>query len=169
MGKIIFIICFFDYAAFPVSAQSKKNPRNWQIIVTGDHLRKRGFLQKVTDSSVVLLIQNHTDEINFTTIRKIKLKLRYIGVATGVAGFFVEGIAGGVIIGNSLSAGKTGEPAAMSGVVGGIGGGLLVALTAAVMNPVIVDILTSKKFFVEQDSIYFQSLELRLKPYCLIQ
>jgi hypothetical protein len=171
MQKIVFLFFFLCFAVFSVSAQPKKKPKKWQIIVIDKHFRTRAFLQNVTDSSVVLLFNgNKTREINFKTIDKIKLKHRYYsGVAIRAASFFIEGIAGGIIIGTALSKGKTGEPAAMSGVVGGIGGGLAVGLVSAIINPLIADKLLSRKFYVHPDSISHQSLKFRLKPYCLIQ
>ena len=174
MPKIILICWLLLFISFSVSAQSKKKPKKWQVIVIGKHLRTRAFLQNVTDSSIVLVFGNRrTKEIGLSTIKKIKLKPRYYsGVAMGAASFFVEGIAGGIIIGTALSKGKTegpGGPAAMAGVVGGIGGGLALGFISAIVNPIILDKLVAKKFYVHHDNIYYQSLKLRLKPYCLIQ
>jgi hypothetical protein len=171
MTSTSLLFCFLFFAVFSASAQSKKKPKKWQIIVMGKQLRARAYLQNVTDSSIVLAFGNGpTKEISFKTITKIKLKPRYYsGVAAGAASFFLEGIAGGIIIGTAFSKGKTGEPAAMSGVVGGVGGGLAVGFTSAILNPLILDKLVSKKFYVHQDSVSYQSLKLRLKPYCLIQ
>jgi hypothetical protein len=171
MRKVILIFSILVCAVVSVSAQKKKDPKNWRIIVYGKTIWTKGSLQNVTDSSVVILFPDKkTREINFNLLRKIKLRPRhYSGVAIGAASFFVEGIAGGIIIGNAMSKGKTGEPAAMSGVVGGIGGGILAGITSAIVNPLLVEKLVSKKIYVHHDPASYDALKIRLKPFCLNQ
>jgi hypothetical protein len=170
MRKIILLISFLLTTGFSVWAQPKGRQKIWRITVIGNQFRAKAILQNVTDSSVILLFRkNRTDEINFTMLRKIKLRTRHNKGWKMLTSFGVGGITGGVIIGSQLSRGRTGEPAALAGVVGGIGGGLLVGLTSALAAPLISNIFTTKKFYVQQDSFYYQSLKIRLKPYCLIQ
>ena len=105
MRKIILLLFILLGAVISVSAQKKKNPKKWRIIVYGKTLWKSGLLQNVTDSSVVLLLPDKkTQEIKFNMLRKIKLRPRqYSGFAIGAGSLFVEGIAGGYIIGNAMS------------------------------------------------------------------
>ena len=170
MLKTILLSGLLLFIALAVSAQPKS--KKWRITVIGQHFRTNGNLYRVTDSSIVLMFdRQRTDEINFADIIKIKLKPGFGGehVAISFTSFLVEGIAGGVIIGTAMSEGKTGEPAAMSGVVGGIVGGLAVGITAAIVNPMIYNKIKSKKIYVHHDKIFYESLKLRLQPYCVVQ
>lgn len=170
MLKISILSALLLCTAFAVLAQSKG--KKWQIIVTGNHFRAKGIFLRVTDSSVVLLFsKKRTDEINFEDIDKIKLKPSFGGehVAISLTSFLIEGIIGGAVIGSAMSKGKTGEPAAMSGVVGGIVGGTAVGITAAIVNPMIYDKIKTKKIYVHHDKVFYESLKPRLQPYCLVQ
>jgi hypothetical protein len=170
MLKVILLIIFLGYTGFVALAQSKSKKKEWQIIVIGKEFRAKAILQNVTDSSVILLFRKkQTDEINFTSIEKIKLRPRYNESTKRLIGFFAGGIAGGIIIGTALSSGREGEPAALAGVVGGIGGGLLVGIAGALTAPMISNIFSARNFIIIQDSIYYQRLPGKLKPYCLIQ
>jgi hypothetical protein len=170
MQKIILLISFLLYTGFSVWAQSKGRHKIWRITVIGKEFRAKGILQRVTDSSVVLLFRkNRTDEINFAMLTKIKLRTRHNNGWKMLTSFGVGGYTGGYIFATELSKGRTGEGASMAGVVGAIGGLLLVGATSALAAPLISNIFTAKKIYVHQDSVFYQSLKLRLKPYCLIQ
>ncbi len=168
---MIRIICILLLAFIynPVMAQKKIKKRKWQIVVIGDGFRSKGMFKDFTDTSVILLNKNVAEEITFDIINKIKLTPKHnnteIG-ALGVSGGAILGAVGGSI---SLSAGRTGEPAALGGVIGGIGGGIAGALTGAIATQLIRNAFAKRKFILQHNDFYLQKLKTALKAYTLIQ
>lgn len=82
------------------SAQPDKNHKRWDAVAIGMYVHVRAPLLNVTDSSIILLVNDHhTREIDFDELKKIKLKPKNsaaIGTVIGVTSFVVGGAAGGV-------------------------------------------------------------------------
>ena len=173
MKKIIFTLSIISLAVNLTMAQPTKNHKRWDAVVIGRYVHLRAALLNVTDSSLILLIgKNHTREINFDELKKIKIKPNNsaaIGTVIGATSFIVGGAAGGAAIGTAVSKGQTGEPAAMRGVVGGIVGGMATAVASAAISTIIFTKVVTRKIYVHHDAVSYEALKFRLKPYCLIQ
>ena len=137
--------------------------KEWEIVISSGGAKFRGVLNSVTDSSVIFSAKNgFTDEIMFRDIDKIKLRRLHGRNAQILAGFFIGGITGGVITGTLLAAGKAGEPRALAGVVGGIGGGIIFGVAGIL----VAQMLSTKKIAVKHDPAYFSILKQKLIRYC---
>ena len=127
----------------------------------------KGLLERVTDSSLVIIGRDkHPDEVPFDIIRKIKLVKDYGQPTRQAIGFFAGGAIGGVA-GSMLLRGnnRTGEPAAVASVVGGIAGGVIMGLAGAISAPGIYNLFAAKKFHVTHDPAFYKILEAKLEPY----
>lgn len=164
IALLSFLLVFHSF----VYAQNKTSKKKWEVVLSLHGFKAKGILKSVTDTSVVIIVRkNYTDEILFKDIHKIKIRGVSNVLLTRVAAFFIGGIAGGTIVGTSLSRGRQGEPAALAGVIGGIGGGILIGIGSAIVAPGIVKLFPKKSIMVKQDSSFLAVLKLQLLPYCM--
>lgn len=156
----VFIFAGNSFAANPPKEQ-------WQAVITSNGFKFKGVLKDVTDSSVVIAVRsNETDEFLFRDIEKIKLRPLHGEPGKRLVGFFAAGITGGVITGMAVSAGRDGEPAALAGVVTGIGSGLLFGLTGALLAPRVSNLFATRKFTVQHNSAFYVLHRQKLSAYC---
>lgn len=164
MYRIIFLLLITS-ASFNCFANH--TPKEWEIIVFSGGNKYKGVLKKVTDSSVVILVkEGFADEIVYREIDKIKLRPLKSKAGQRLLGFFTGGIIGGVLTGTILSAGRSGEPRAMAGVVGGIAGGLLFGIAGALLAPAISKMISTKKIVIQHNTGSYVSLKQKLLTYC---
>jgi len=164
----LFLIILFVTAITSLYAQNKVSRKKWEVVLSLDGFKARGILKSVTDSSAIIIVRkNYTDEILFRDINKIKIRSANNEILTRLAGFFIGGISGGVIIGTSLANARQGEPAALAGVIGGIGGGILVGIASALIAPQVVKLFPHKIIVVKKDNDFLASLKQQLLPYCM--
>lgn len=162
--KYIVTILLIVATVFPAIGQKKK----WKAVLTGNGFREKGILLSVNDSSIIIAAKGDPQqEVLLKNTEKIKLvPVRDKGVER-LVGLFTGGVAGGVVGGMTISGNKEGEPAAMAGVVGGIGIGILSGAVSALAAPGIVDLFVSKRFDVQHDSISLLLLKQKITRYCL--
>jgi len=166
--KRITLIFFLAIAINSLKAQHKISGKKWEIVMNSVDFKVKGILKSVTDSSAIILVRgNYTDEILFRDINKIKIRAARNRTLTRLTGFFVAGISGGILTGTTLSKGRTGEPAALAGVIGGIFGGIFFGVTGMLLAPTIIRLFPHKKIMVKHDSISIAALKRQLLPYCL--
>ena len=147
-------------------AQNKTSKKEWEVVMFLDGFKAKGILESVTDSSAIIIVRkNYTDEILFGDIHKIKIRAAGDKVLARLAGFFIGGTTGGIIVGTLLSQNRAGEPRALAGVLGGIGGGLIIGVASAIIAPGIVKLFPQKIIIVKQDSSSLASLKQQLIPY----
>jgi len=161
------LILLMLIATSSLHVYSNHSSKEWEVIIFSGGNKYKGILQKVTDSSVVLLVKmNNIDEIAFRDIDKIKLRPLSSMTGQRLLGFFVGGISGGVITGTILSAGRSGEPRALAGVVGGVAGGIVFGVAGALLAPVIGRMISTKKIVLHHTTEFYLSLRQKLLAYC---
>lgn len=162
--KYILAYLLFVTAVSPAIAQKKK----WKAVLTGYGHREKGILLSLTDSSIMIAGRNNPEmEVLLKDIEKIKLVPVRDKGAERLVGLFAGSLTGGIAGGMALSAKREGEPAALAGVVGGIGIGILSGAVCAVAAPGIVDLFVTKRYQVHHDSISLSLLKQKITRYCL--
>jgi hypothetical protein len=162
---IIALLTVFIFAGNSFSASPPKE--QWQAVITCNGFKFKGVLKNVTDSSVIIAVRGkETDEFLFRDMDKIKLRPLHGEPGKRLVGFFAAGITGGVITGMAVSAGRTGEPAALAGVVTGIGSGLLFGLTGTLLAPQVSNLFATRKIIVQHNSTFYVLLRQKLSAYC---
>ncbi len=168
MRKLLIPVLLFSLLLITLStfAQKKHRAKSWAASISLDGGRVKGELYSVSDSSVTILgSDKKPDEILFNDISKIKLHRIGSKGLQRTAGIVIGSVLGAWGTASILTKDRTGEPAALAGVVGGIGGGLIGAILGFFVSPPIHDLFSSKKFLVHKDPSVYMSLKDKLKAY----
>jgi hypothetical protein len=139
--------------------------KQWDVVIKTNHHKVKGRFENVSDSGVVIgFSKNRKQEVSFSEMKRILIRRSRDETAISIIALAVGGITGGVVIGTSLSDGKSGEPAALAGVVGGIVGGLVSGLVSAISAPEIIK-LFARKIKVEHSAQSYVELQKELVRY----
>jgi hypothetical protein len=162
------VTCFlFIFFANASNGQRHYKEHPWKAVIFFEAGKIRGEFERVTDSSIIITGRDkRPDEVPFDVIRKIRLIKDYGQPTRQVIGFFAGG-AFGATAGSMLLRGnnRTGEPAALAGVVGGIAGGIIAGITGAISAPGIYNLFSAKRFHVAHDPAFYKILRIKLEPY----
>jgi len=159
-----FLLLFFTVQIF-CQRHYKEHP--WIAIIFFEAGKIRGTLERVTDSSIIIIGRDkRPDEVLFDITRKIRL-IKDHGQPTRQAIGFFAGAAIGATAGSMILRGnnRTGEPATIAGVVGGIAGGIITGVAGAISAPGIYNLFAAKKILVTHDPAFYKILKVKLEPY----
>lgn len=152
--------------AFTSTAVAQK--KKWKAVVTRNGFKEKGILLSANDSSIFIAARHNPEqEVLLKEVMKIKLVPVRDRGAERLIGLFTGSLAGGIAGGMALSGSREGEPAAIAGVAGGIGIGILAGAAGAWAAPGIVDIIVTKRFKVHHDSASYMRLRQKISGYCL--
>jgi hypothetical protein len=167
MHKILIACSLFIFLATVGNGQRHYKEHPWKAVIFFEAGKIRGMLERVTDSSVVIIGRDkRPDEVPFDIIRKIKLTKDYGQPTRQAIGFLTGGIVGATA-GSILLRGnnRTGEPAAIAGIAGGIAGGIITGIAGAISAPGIYNLFFAKRFYVTHDPVFYKILKIKLEPY----
>lgn len=164
------IVCLLLAGFNTCIAQNNYKRPIWRASVSLPGGKIKGELFSVSDSSLTIIgIDGKPDAIFFEEIKKIRLvKTSGRGIRR-VMGFLGGSALGGWTFVTILTKGRTGEPRALGGIFGVIGGVIIGGPLGLILFPHIYNLITSKKFIVSQDSHSYRILKVELMKYSQTQ